>query len=80
MSTESFHGGMSFTNGSHGINKPFIQRISLPSLKNKTKNPNHIPRIANGDEMHNPLIIIRSNFLSSSTRDEDSPHSLQNTC
>lgn len=78
MSTESFHGGMSFTNGSHGINKPFIQRISLPSLKNKTKKPNHIPRIANGDEMHNPL--IRSNFLSSSTRDEDSPHSLQNTC
>jgi hypothetical protein len=56
--TESFHGGMSFTNGSHGINKPFVQRISLPSLKNKTKKPNHIPRIANGDEMHNPYVRI----------------------
>jgi hypothetical protein len=49
---------MSFTNGSHGINKPFIQRISLPSLKNKPKKPNHIPRIANGDEMHNPYVRI----------------------
>ena len=56
MSTESFHGGMSFTNGSHGINKPFIQRISLPSLKNKPKKPNHVPRISNGDEMHNPYV------------------------
>jgi hypothetical protein len=47
---------MSFTNGSHGINKPFIQRISLPSLKNKMKNPTTY--LANGDEMHNPYVQI----------------------
>ena len=34
------------------------QSISLPCLKNKTKKPNRIPCIANGDGMHNPYVVI----------------------